>query len=217
MDDQTAPNVTPETPEAFSPTNSAPPAAPTPPFTPSVVSADVSPPSEVSSPTPPQASPEPDSYPASLMPQPVVRVLSPRGVEYVFMTIALFTAAVGLGSALLSLVNGKTDFEVLSFPAALLLVGTPVFAWLFLRLKNAELQNPSLRLDASKRRSTQFIQIATFVVGFFTLVGFITAMFAKMAGAYDGSFIKLVLDILVIEVIAAGILAYYWRDEHRSV
>jgi hypothetical protein len=150
-------------------------------------------------------------------PQPVVHVLSPRGVEYVFLTIALFTAAIGMTSILLSLVNGKTDFAVLSFPVAVLVVSVPVFSWLFLRLKQAELLNPSLQLDASKRRSTQFTQIVTFLVVFFTSIGFLTAIFAKMAGQYDGSVIKLLLDVIVILGVSGGILFYYWRDEHKLI
>lgn len=152
----------------------------------------------------------------TLAPQPVVQVLSPRGVEYVFLTITLFTGALGLVSLLLSLVNGETGFEVLAFPLALLLVALPLFAGLFLRLKNAELRDPSLKLDASKRRSTQLIQIVSFVTTFFTLIGFVTVIFAKLSGNFDSSIIKAFLDVLVIFVVAGGILAYYWRDEHRS-
>ncbi len=152
----------------------------------------------------------------NLTPQPVVQVLSPRGVEYVFLTIALITGAIGLISGLIELVNGKASFNALAFPAAVLLVAVPVFAWLFLRLKKAELANPSLALDASKRRSTQLIQILSFLTSFFTLISFVATIFAKMSGNYKGSMVKVVLDVLVILVVAGGILAYYWRDERRS-
>lgn len=176
-------------------------------------------------PTPPQPlfqQPEPVApvapvaAPAELTPQPVVQVLSPRGVEYVFLTLTLFTGAIGLISALLVIVNGAAGFEALSFPIALLMVALPVFAWLFLRLKDAELKNPSLRLDASKRRSTQFIQIISFATCLFTLVGFVTTIFAKIGGDYDGSIFKVFANILVILLVSGGILAYYWLDEHRS-
>lgn len=167
-------------------------------------------------PEPAPAGQQADTNQNGVRPQPVVHVLSPRGVEYVFLTIALFTAAIGLTSVLLSLVNGKTDFAVLSFPVATLLVAVPVFAWLFLRLKQAELANPSLQLDASKRRSTQFTQIVSFLVVFFTMIGFLTAIFAKISGQYEGSMVKLFLDVLVILTVAGGILAYYWRDEHNK-
>ncbi len=153
--------------------------------------------------------------PQSMVPQPVVKVLSPRGVEYVFMTIALVTGAIGLASALLAVVNGNYSFSVLYFPLALLLVSVPVFSWLFLRLKQAELLDPAARLDASKRRSTQFIQISSFVVCFFTLIGFLATIFAKLSGSYSGSIMKVILDVLVILVVAGGVLFYYWRDEHR--
>src|SRR3954466_2764200 len=45
---------------------------------------------------------QPAANPTSLVPQPVVHVLSPRGVEYVFMTITLFGGALGLIIALIS-------------------------------------------------------------------------------------------------------------------
>jgi hypothetical protein len=154
--------------------------------------------------------------PASVVPQPVVKVLSPRGVEYVFMTIALFTGAFGLGGALLSLVNGQVKFAVLAFPISLLVVALPTFAWLFLRLKKAELANPALRFDASKRRSTQFTQIAACLGCLFKLISFVAFIFAKLAGEFDGSIVKVILNVLVIEVVSGGILAYYWRDEHQA-
>lgn len=149
-------------------------------------------------------------------PQPVVHVLSPRGVEYVFLTIALFTGTVGLITALVSLANGQFGFDVLSFPVSLLIVAVPVFSWLFLRLKKAELRDPSLALDASKRRSTQVIQIVMFMVCFFTLIGFVGTVMASMSGALSTSLVKIVLDVLSILVVAGGILFYYWRDEHKS-
>ncbi len=95
-------------------------------------------------------------------------------------------------------------------------MAVPIFAWLFLRLKNTELLNPALALDPSKRRSTQFIQITSFLTCFLTLIGFVAAIFSKMGGVYDGSILKLILDVVVILVVAGGILYYYWRDEHRA-
>lgn len=149
-------------------------------------------------------------------PVPVVRVLSPVGIEYVFMTISLFTGLFGLTVALLSLVNGKTDFSVLAFPVALLVTSVPVFAFLFLRLKKLELMQPALRFDASKRRSTQFTQIVSFIVCFFTVVGVIFSLFSKMGGESGPSIVKILLDALVILVVFGGTLYYYWNNEHRG-
>jgi hypothetical protein len=167
-------------------------------------------------PLPPPAPTPPPPMPASVIPQPVVRVLSPRGVEYVFMAIALVTGAIGLISALLAIVNGNHSFAVLYFPLALLLIAVPVFSGLFLRLKQAELLDPSARLDASKRRTTQFLQISSFVICFFTLIGFLATIFAKVSGTYTGSIVKVILDVLVLLVVAGGILFYYWNDEHKK-
>jgi hypothetical protein len=166
-------------------------------------------------PEPPQWTTQPQLNPDSLMPQPVVRVLSPLGIEYVFMTITLFGSAVGLGSVIISLINGASSFDVLAFPTALLVASVPIFAWFFLRLKEIELNNPQQRLDASKRRSTQFIQIASFITCFFSLIGLLTVIFTKLAGQFSSSILKTILDVLVVELIAGGILFYYWKDEHK--
>lgn len=152
----------------------------------------------------------------SLNPQAVVQVLSPRGVEYVFLTISLFTAAFGLASALISTVNGQFGYATLSFPVALLLVGLPVFAALFLRLKKAELNNPDLALDPSKRRSTQVTQVICFVICLFSLIGLVVAIFSKIGGQLHTSVGKILLDVGVLLLVFGAILFYYWRDEHQN-
>lgn len=175
--------------------------------------------SETAAPSPsPTLQPQAADVPPAdgVVPQPVVRVLSPRGVEYVFLIIALFTSAIALGSILISLVNGQYGFSVLAYPVAGLVVGMPVFTLLFLRQKKAELANPSLKLDASKRRSTQFTQIVAYLISFFTLIGFVGIIFAKLGGDFKSSLWKAFLDVLIVEVIAGGILFYYWRDEHTK-
>lgn len=151
-----------------------------------------------------------------MAPQPVVQVFSPHGIEYVFQTLSLLTGALGLLIVLLSLVNGETGFEVLGFPVAMLLVSLPLFAGLFLRLKNAELRNPALRLDASKRRTTQVVQIVTFLTCLFSMIALVAIIFAKIGGSYDGSIFKAFVNVLIILLVAGGILTYYWREEHRS-
>lgn len=152
----------------------------------------------------------------SVNPMPVVKVLSPRGVEYVFLSIALYFAAGGLISTLITFINGPVDFTSLSSSVSVLIVSLPIFSWLFLRLKKAELLDANLALDASKRRSTQLIQIIAFLTCFLTLIGFIAMIFSKLGGDYTSSILKLSLDVLVILLVAGGILFYYWRDEHKS-
>lgn len=149
-----------------------------------------------------------------ITPMPVVKVLSPFGVEYVFMTISLFVAAVSVIGILLLLVNGTSAFAALAFPTAALVVTLPIFAGLFLRLKKMELKMPELKLDASKRRSTQVMQIVSFLACLFSLIGFMGVLFAALGGLNDVSVGKSALNALCIIAVAGGILAYYWRDEH---
>jgi hypothetical protein len=152
-----------------------------------------------------------------LAPTPVIQVFSPNGVEYVFLTLTLFVGAISLISALIALVNGAAGFASLAFPAAALIVTLPIFAVIFLHLKKRELQDPRLKLDASKRRTTQATQIISFIVCLFTLIGFFAAAFASMGGDSGGFTIgKAALDALCVLVVAGGILFYYWRDEHKT-
>lgn len=172
--------------------------------------------SKTAEPSPVQSTFSNSQSPTSLEPTPVVKVLSPRGVEYVFLTVSLFLAAIGLASTLIALVNNKTDFSVLALPTSILVVSVPLFGLLFMHTKRAELNNPNLKLDPSKRRSTQFTQIVAFLVSVFTLIGFVTFCFAKSSDQYKGSLVKIGLDALVLLVIAGGIGFYYWLDEHRQ-
>jgi hypothetical protein len=151
-----------------------------------------------------------------LAPTPVVKVLSPVGVEYVFLTLTLLIGAVALVSALLVIVHGGASFAGLAFPAATLLVTLPLFAGIFLHLKKLELRHPRLRFDPSKRRSTQATQIISFIVCLFTLIGFFAAIFAAIGGTGGVSIGKAALDALVVLGVAGGILFYYWRDEHAT-
>lgn len=149
-----------------------------------------------------------------MLPTPVVKVLSPFGVTYVFLTVALLIGAVSIISILLLLVNGANGFAALAFPTAALVVTLPIFAGLFLYLKKLELKHPELRFDASKRRSTQFVQILAFLTCVFTLIGFLSIVFTAIGGLGEVSVGKSALNALCLLAVAGGILAYYWHDEH---
>ncbi|MDB5185420.1 MAG: hypothetical protein JWN38_1228 [Candidatus Saccharibacteria bacterium] len=151
------------------------------------------------------------------MPQPVIQVYSPHGVEYVFLAIVLFMSAIGLSWLLDAFVNGAFSFSALSFPVAMMLITMPVFAWLFLRLKNAELSDSSLALDASKRRTTQSIQIVSFIICLIVAIGMLTSVFTALGGDLSGgSFVRVFFSLLMVVLVFGGILAYYWRDEHKG-
>jgi hypothetical protein len=145
----------------------------------------------------------------------VVQALSVRGVEYTMMTLSLWFTAAGLIAILLSLLNGGTSFAVLSFPLALLLVCLPLFSLFFIRLKRAELADPPLRFDPSKRRLTQFTQITAFAACLFNVIGFVYMVLQKIGGEAAPSLGKSAINLVVVLAIAGGILAYYWFDEHK--
>jgi hypothetical protein len=147
---------------------------------------------------------------------PVVKVLSVRGLEYLMMSISLWFGAGGLLWGVLTAINGGTSFAILALPASLALVGILIFAGFFIRLKKAELKDPSLRLDASKRRSSQITQIVSFLVLFFNLITFVYLVFANLGGKSSVSIGKAAVNLLVVTAIAGGILSYYWVNEHRA-
>lgn len=147
-------------------------------------------------------------------PVPVVRVLSVRGVEYGMMTISLWICAAALGATLLTIISGLASFEALAFPISLLIVALPVFAFFFLRLKKAETLNPSLALEPSKRRFSQVTQFLAFITCMINLIVFVYLVMASFGGM-KVSWGKAIGDLAVVMVIAGGILAYYWMDEHK--
>lgn len=155
--------------------------------------------------------------PADDRPVPVVKVLSVRGVEYAMMSILLWFGAGSLMTLLVSLIQGGAGFESLAFPLSLLLVCLPGFAFFYLRLRSAELANPDLRLDASKRRFSQITQILAFLTCFFNIVA-VVYLLVGMAGGNEAPNIGKVLgSAVVILLVAGGILYYYWVDEHKLV
>lgn len=148
-------------------------------------------------------------------PVPVVRVLSVRGVEYGMMTIALWISATTLAWVALNMLNGSKGFSYVVVPTSALVVTVPVFGWLFMRLKRAELINSELRLDPSKRRWSQTTQMLAYLACLINLIFFVYTLLQHFSADKPKPIGKSVINLLVILVIAGGILAYYWADEHR--
>ncbi len=149
-------------------------------------------------------------------PVPVVKVLSVRGVENVMMILNLWIADAAFLWVALAMINGQSGFSILAFPIATLIVCLPLFAFFFIRLKRAELANPALRFDPSKRRITQITQIFTYFVCVSNVIGFVYELLAKVGGGQGMSIGKSFLNMLAILIIVGGVLAYYWNDEHRT-
>lgn len=150
-------------------------------------------------------------------PIPVLEVLSVRGVEYGMMTIVLWIGALTLGWVLLNMLNGSRGFNYIVVPTSALLVCVPVFAWFFLRLKKAELANPSLRFDPSKRRWSQITQILAYTIVLVNAIYFVYVMLQHASNSHGTSVGKSFGNLVIVLLIAGGVLAYYWHDEHRLI
>lgn len=152
----------------------------------------------------------------TVQPMPVVKVLSVRGLEYFMMAISLWLGAGGLLWGILSVLNNTgSSLSILAMPASLAVVGILLFSAFFIRLKRAELRDPGLRFDPSKRRTTQITQIFAFLVCVFNIIAFVYTVFTILGGESSASLGKAAINLLVVLAIAGGILAYYWIDEHR--
>lgn len=165
--------------------------------------------------------------PAVGAPIAVVQQRTTKGLEYTIMFLALGASAISLGALLHDMVSsgiggdaGSSD--VVSFAASAIIVALPIFAVLFLRLKKAELANPGIRSDASRRHAVQLTLIVTFLWGLGRLIAYIYSLLNSGAG--DSSFLGSdnsspaanLLHTLITLTIAGGIFGYYWFDEHRK-
>lgn len=155
------------------------------------------------------------NYARTDQPTAVVKVLSVRGLEYLMMSLALWVGSFALAGILLSLINSGTSFDVLSFPVSSLVVATGLFTLFFRRLKKAELWDPNLRFDPSKRRLSQLTQVVAYIAVFISLIGIVYSTLAKLSSDLSQTYWKLLLDFVVVIAVAGGVLAYYWIDEHK--
>ncbi len=171
---------------------------------------------------------------SSNQPIAVVGNLSVRGFEYMVMFITLLASAFSIGMLAHTYINSVFSKAsdtysygdanpIGTFAITLLIVSFPIFAYMFLRLKKAELADPALRKDPSRRKLTQFTQLITFLFGMGYIIYFIYALMTPdRSASYGGvdsspSVVEQLLHTLVTLVIAGGIFVYYWREEHKEV
>ena len=143
-----------------------------------------------------------------------VRVLSPRGLEYLLMHIALWFGALGLIALLVALIGGQFNLSSIGIHLAVVLGSFPVFALLFLRLKSAEISNPTLKSDSSRRRLNQITATVSFVMSLSSIIGLIFSLLQVAAGN-DFPVGRSLAQIGVVCLVSLGMLVYFWRDETR--
>lgn len=159
-------------------------------------------------------------------PVPVVYNYTARGVEYFLMLISLAIAAISLGTLLHNIAgelfnDGGTNIffsGVMSFAGSALVVSLPLFIFFFLRLKKAELVSPRLRHDPSRRRAFQIAVFGSFLVGVFSLIGYVYTFFNSGNDLYaaDSNIGLTIADMIITLGIAGGIFAYFWLDSQRE-
>lgn len=157
----------------------------------------------------------------------VVHNVTTRGLEYIIMFLAMGVSALALGFLLHSTANSWLGVDAYSFfdglvpfATSALIVALPIFIFLFLRLKKAELTDTSLRQDPSRKRAIQLTLVVTFLIGIFNLIGYITSLLNSSGGYGEQSTSEGTLNntihALITVSIAGAIFAYYWIDSHRK-
>lgn len=164
----------------------------------------------------------------------VVENLTTRGFEYKIFLVLLLVSIIGLISLANIMLSSYVSWEAAAFPVTMLIVAAPVAVFMFLRLRRAELAQPRLRKDPSRRRIIQAIQLLTFLG---VIIHTIILLYMIISGNYTEStsvytdtsmyyygndyevnspnIVKDVVRWLVTVVVAGGTFLYYWRDEHR--
>lgn len=156
-------------------------------------------------------------------PMPVISNLSTKGFEYSIMFASLWFSTLGLAGLLNSQVgkiigesSGAGSFDV--FWVTILIVFAPIFGLMFLRLKKAEINNPSLLKDPSRKRLSHVTQFATFIAGAIYLIYFVFSLMNGDVGTeYGMSFAELVAHLAVTMAVVGFVFFYYWREEHKNL
>jgi preprotein translocase subunit SecY len=89
---------------------------------------------------------------------------------------------------------------------------------MFLRLKRAELADPSLKKDASRKRMSHLTQFLAFIFGVGYIVYFIFGLMNGTTSSYGevNSVAESFMHMLITLGIAGSIFAYLWHDEHMA-
>ncbi|MBC7708304.1 hypothetical protein H7Y63_03705 [Polaromonas sp.] len=168
----------------------------------------------------PQTQPAPANSPNA--PISVVSNLTTRGFEYkifsVSLTLMVFSV-IFLGNVL---IGGDDTSTIAALPLTVLLVTGPIALFMFRRLHRAEIANPNLRGDASRRQVVQGIQLITFLA---VIIHTVVLLYLFISGHYAskpsyGSAPNALSDVLrwlVTLIVAGGTFFYYWHDERRKV
>ncbi len=192
--------------------------------------------SEVPAPPPPPAGPVVSPIAAGGQPAPVavVQNFTTTGLEYIIMFISLWVTATSIGFLAHEMVNNAlandtsntysfAGFDQMSVAA--LIVSLPIFTILFLRLKKRENNDASIKNDPSRKKAVQLTLIVTFLTGLLNVIGYIyglltpatsgTSDYIGIGASTQGGIINLAHTLITL-LIAGGIFAYYWHDEHKK-
>lgn len=153
---------------------------------------------------------QPAAAPASndpIQPISVVQNLSVKGFEYSMMFITLWLSAAAAVWIINDFIFGASS-TIGAFPLTVLVVSLPTFVIMFLRLRRAELADPGLRNDPSRRKSIQSTQRLAFIVLLVQTIGTLYAIIQHSEGVQIP---KVVLSWLVSVIVFGGIFIYYWK------
>lgn len=155
----------------------------------------------------------------------VVPFRSTAGLEYIILFISMWVAAMSLAAVLHAVVDGlfRSEFSfyegINTFSSAAFIVSFPIFAFLFLRLKNQEIREPEIRRDVNRKNAVQLTLIVTFLIGLGKTIFYIYQLLnvgnSGVTGA--GTYLSETLHTVITVGISGFIFVYYWIDDHKKV
>lgn len=147
-----------------------------------------------------------------VVPAPVSRVYSSRGLEYLFMVVSLIVLVGGVASLAVDLIAyffdtknvdaGLTDWIAIE---AVTTVGALFFFYLWSRLRAAEHVTPALLRDPSRKRALQKGLMVGFGAVFISSISVVYTLFDILSDG--GSIEKTHWESLVTSLVVTGLIA----------
>jgi hypothetical protein len=147
----------------------------------------------------------------------VVSKISTRDTEYSIMYVCLLILTLGVGGVLHQILfsvfdgSGSDWWSGGAFGVTMIIVSLPIFSYLFLRLKKAELKKPELLRSQTRHKGVKGMTLISFLALLIHAV-----IFVFMTIGTHGSFSKGLAHLAVTILVAGSVFVYFWRDEHRN-
>ena len=134
-----------------------------------------------------------------------------NGFEYSLFVFSLGLSAFALAMVLHANIGGFAS-GLAGFFATTLVVAVPLTLFFGSRVKKADLANPSLKEDKSRRRTGQHIMGWAFGIGILRIIFYLYELLN--GGIVEPT--QTFLNVLVTVLIAGSVFVYFWKQQNSS-